>query len=505
MSAVPAPDWSVHLPPGLAAADVDLAAGGSLPGSWSAAWAAAPDREVLRTPDGWRLSAAALAERTAAAAGRYAAAGLAPGDRVLVSAVPGVDLVVAYVAALRAGLTVVPANTAYTGRELAHVVADAGPRLAVVDDPGRLAGLDLDATTPDLARLPAGSGVGAALDAAAPDDVALIVYTSGTTGLPKGALLTHANLLATAHAVRLAWRWQPDDRLALCLPLFHIHGLGVGLHGTLTAGASLVLLPKFDPAAVASAIGGHGATLFFGVPTMYHRLAESPQLAALGGLRLAVSGSAPLPAELHAALAAGSGQRVLERYGMTETGMLVSNPYDGERRPGTVGFPLPGVSVRLVPREGGTTEIEVRGPNVISGYLNRDAATTDAFTADGWFRTGDLGTLDDDGYLRISGRAKELIISGGYNVHPREVEEVLRGHPGVADAAVVGAPSAEWGETVVAFVVPADAVDTAVLQQELGQWCADRLAPYKRPRGWRWVPAIPRNALGKILRHELTV
>ncbi|HEU5109597.1 MAG TPA: AMP-binding protein, partial [Micromonosporaceae bacterium] len=216
-------------------------------------------------------------------------------------------------------------------------------------------------------------------------------------------------------------------------------------------------------------------------------------------LRLAVSGSAPLPAELHAALSAGSGQRVLERYGMTETGMLVSNPYDGQRKPGTVGFPFPGVRVRLAD----TGEIEVTGPNVIAGYYERPEATAEAFTADGWFRTGDLGELDEDGYLRISGRAKELIISGGYNVYPREVEEVLRDHPAVADAAVVGAPSAEWGETVVAFVVPGDAAGTAALEGALAEWCAERLASYKRPRGWRWVDAIPRNALGKVLRHEL--
>jgi malonyl-CoA/methylmalonyl-CoA synthetase len=506
----PAPDWAVHLPSGSAAEPdpgVDLGAGGSLPGAWRAAWAAAPEREVLRTPDGVRLSAAELAERTAAAAGRYAAAGLRPGDRVLMSAPPSVDLVIAYVAAIRAGLTVVPANTAYTGRELAHLVADAGPRLAVLDEPGRLTGLDVLATVPELTGLP---GAGAAvLDAARPGDVGLIVYTSGTTGLPKGAPLTHANLLATAHAVRLAWRWTPDDRLALCLPLFHIHGLGIGLHGTLVAGGSLVLLPKFDPAAVAGAIGDDGATMFFGVPTMYHRLAGSPHLGALGRLRLAVSGSAPLPAELHVALAEGSGQRVLERYGMTETGMLVSNPYEGERRPGTVGFPLPGVSVRLAPRAGGTAEIEVRGPNVIAGYLNRPAASAEAFTTDGWFRTGDLGTLDDDGYLRISGRAKELIISGGFNVYPREVEEVLREHTDVADAAVVGTPSPEWGETVVAFVVPGPTAGgpgdpgSAGLEQRLADWCAQRLAPYKRPRAWRWIDAVPRNALGKIMRHEL--
>jgi malonyl-CoA/methylmalonyl-CoA synthetase len=459
---------------------------------------------VLSTLDGGAISAGELAERTAAAAGRFAAAGLKPGDRVLMSAGPSLDLIVAYVGALRYGLTVVPANTAYTGHELGLVAADATPALAVLDDPARGTGLDIMVAAPDLAGIPA-PAAGAALDVATPDDVALIVYTSGTTGLPKGAPLTHANLLASAHAVRIAWRWQPDDRLVLALPLFHVHGLGVGLHGTLTAGASALVVPRFDPAAVATAIRDHGATMFFGVPTMYHRLAGSAYLGDLRGLRLAVSGSAPLPADLHDAVARGGGQRILERYGMTETIMLVSNPYDGERRPGTVGFPLPGVRLRLAPREGGTgvTEIEVTGPNVISGYRNRPDATGTAFASDGWFRTGDLGVLDDDGYLVISGRAKELIITGGYNVYPREVEEALRAHPAVADAAVVGAASAEWGETVVAFVVPADPIDTSTLRVELEQWCADRLAPYKRPRDWRWTDRVPRNALGKILRHEL--
>jgi malonyl-CoA/methylmalonyl-CoA synthetase len=269
----------------------------------------------------------------------------------------------------------------------------------------------------------------------------------------------------------------------------------VGLGGTLTAGASATLIPKFSPDAVATAIE-RGSSLFFGVPTMYHRLVESPQLSTLERLRLAVSGSAPLAPEVFAAIRAGSGQDVLERYGMTETVMLVSNPYDGERRPGTVGLPLPGVDLRLAGPEG-AAEIQVRGPNIVRGYLDNPEATAEAFTVDGWFRTGDLGVLDEAGYLRISGRAKELIITGGFNVYPREVEEVLREHPGVVDAAVVGAPSAQWGETVVAFVV-GDASDV-----DLETWCADRLVGYKRPREWRRVSTIPRNALGKVLRHEL--
>jgi malonyl-CoA/methylmalonyl-CoA synthetase len=396
---------------------------------------------------------------------------------------------------------VVPANNAYTATELRALVEAARPGLAVLDDPVRLDDAAVPTTTVDLAGLPAAAAV--ELDRAGTDDTALIIYTSGTTGRPKGVPLSHGNLLASAHAVRLAWRWEPDDNLALCLPLFHVHGLGVGLHGTLVTGAAATVIPRFEPGAIGQAVTKSGATMLFGVPTMYHRLAESPNLPDLAGLRLAVSGSAPLPAELHAAIREGCGQVVLERYGMTETVMLVSNPYDGERRPGTVGFALPGVQVRLAPRDGGTAEIEVRGPNVISGYLDNPAVTAEAYTSDGWFRTGDLGVLDADGYLAISGRAKELIITGGYNVYPREVEEVLRGHDAVIDAAVVGAPSEQWGETVVAFVVPGDAADRAALLSRLDEWCAERLVPYKRPREWRIVESIPRNALGKIMRHEL--
>jgi len=500
-----APDWAVHLPPGTARSDVDLLAGGSLPGAWTAAWRSDGKRVVLSTLDGDRVSAAEVEERSAAAARGYAAAGLGAGDRLLMSAGASVDLIVAYVGALRAGLTVVPANNAYTAAELTALVEAAGPKLAVLDDPARLAGATIPVTTPSLASLRAARTARAVeLDGARAYDTALIIYTSGTTGRPKGVPLSHGNLLASAHAVRLAWRWEADDNLALCLPLFHVHGLGVGLHGTLVAGATATVIPRFEPEAVAQAVAQAGATMLFGVPTMYHRLAESPCLGELAGLRLAVSGSAPLPAELHEAVREGSGQVVLERYGMTETVMLVSNPYDGDRRPGTVGFPLPGVEVRLAPREGGTAEIQVRGPNVIAGYLDNPTATAEAYTSDGWFRTGDLGSLDDDGYLRISGRAKELIITGGYNVYPREVEEVVRSHPGVADCAVAGLESAKWGETVVAFVVPEAAVDAGPLLSELDDWCSERLVAYKRPREWRIVDAIPRNALGKILRHELT-
>jgi malonyl-CoA/methylmalonyl-CoA synthetase len=229
---------------------------------------------------------------------------------------------------------------------------------------------------------------------------------------------------------------------------------------------------------------------------MYARLAASDRAAELGRLRLCVSGSAPLPAELHRALSERAGQRVLERYGMTETAMNVSNPYDGERRPGSVGLPLPGVELRL--SDGG--EIELRGPNVFRGYWEREEAAAESFTADGWFRTGDLGTLDDDGYLRIEGRSKELIITGGFNVYPREVEDVLRAHPGVADAAVAGLPDPEWGETVAAWVV---AAEEELEPAELTAFAAERLAAFKRPRKVTVVTDLPRNALGKVLKHEL--
>jgi malonyl-CoA/methylmalonyl-CoA synthetase len=336
-----------------------------------------------------------------------------------------------------------------------------------------------------------------ALDRAAPEDPALIGYTSGTTGTPKGAVLSHANLLAGAESVALAWRWTAEDRLVLALPLFHSHGLCVGLHGTLLAGGSAVLLPRFETDGVLDAAADHQATLFFGVPTMYQRLASSSRVGELARLRLCVSGSAPLAAELHRAISERSGQQVLERYGLTETLMNVSNPYDGERRPGSVGLPLPGVELRL--SQGHEGEIQVRGPNVFGGYWQQGDATAASFD-DGWFCTGDLGCLDPDGYLRILGRSKELIITGGLNVYPREVEDVLLSHPQVAEVAVLGMPSEEWGEVVTAFVVPSGQRHDV---DSLLAFAADRLAPFKRPRRVEFVEALPRNALGKVLKHEL--
>jgi malonyl-CoA/methylmalonyl-CoA synthetase len=494
----PVRPWRDHLPPGMSPEDVALASAGSLVAAWRRRWDDDPGRIVLTDTAGAALTAAALDERSSVAAARLAAAGVRAGDRVVVSADASLDHVVAYVGVLRLGAVALPLNGAYRAPEIRHIVGDAEITAAVTDDVERGRWIAAAApaaviTPPDLTGLPGPTGVLDGLDATIGDDPALLVYTSGTTGAPKGAVLRHANLLASAEAVALAWRWAPDDRLVLALPLFHMHGLGVGLHGTLTAGASAVLLPRFDPADVLDRIRA-GGTMFFGVPTMWHRLAAAQGAEALARLRLGVSGSAPLPPDLHAAVAARAGRPPLERYGMTETVMLVSNPYDGERRPGSVGFPLPGVDVRLA--DGG--EIEVRGPNVFAGYWRRAEATAHSFR-DGWFRTGDLGAADPDGYLRIVGRAKELIISGGYNVYPREVEEVLLAHPGVVDSAVVGIPDPEWGETVCAFV----AAEPGITDHDLEDWCGSRLAAYKRPRRWERIDEVPRNALGKVLRHAL--
>ena len=495
------PPWAVHLPEGVA---FDLPAPGTLVGAWTERLADDPDRPLLHAEGAW-TTRGEFFERTSAVAGRLAAAGLVAGDRVLVSGPSSLDLAVAHVACLRLGLVVVPVNGSYTGGELGHMVADCRPVAALVDHDGwadLLLGFDDDLIVATTAvDLP--DGPTPLLDGSAPEDPAIIGYTSGTTGAPKGAVLTQANLLAGAESVCLAWRWTDADRLLLCLPLFHMHGLGVGLHGTLLAGGSAVLQPGFAPDRVLDGIAEQGCSMFFGVPTMYHRLADHDGVAELGRLRLCVAGSAPLPPVLHARFA-NIGVSVLERYGMTETVMLVSNPYEGERRAGSVGFPLPGVDLCLDPS---TSEIQVRGPNVFSGYWERPDATAGAFVADGgggaaWFRTGDLGSVDDDGYVTITGRAKELIITGGFNVSPGEVDEVLAAYPAVAEVAVAGVPSEEWGEEVVAFVVVLDG-QTCLTVDDLREFARDRLASHKLPRRMVRIDALPRNSLGKVLRHEL--
>ncbi len=535
-----------HLPAG-----VDLEGfgrGGSLPAVWSRRWAGVADSPVLfdATPGGagrW-MTADELEDRSRRAAERLGQLGAVPGDRVLWSCRPSAAALVVAVGVLRAGLVLVPFNPQATAREVAHVVSDVRPAVAVVDGADQRRWLLQAAVEPvavtDPALTPAGGAVRrpgprlpvapalpgldpagpAVLDAPAPNAAALIGYTSGTTGAPKGAVLTHANLLAGTEALVAAWRWDASDRLVHTLPIFHAHGLCVGVFGTLLSGGSAVLLGRFDPVSVEEACRWHHASLFFGVPTMYHRLVDAPQGRVLGRLRLAVSGSAPLAADLHRRLSRQVGIDVLERYGMTETLMTVSNPVEGERRPGTVGFPLPGVEVRLAPavaggassapavaggastQPRGAAQILVRGPGVFAGYWDRPVANAEAFS-DGWFYTGDLGAVDDAGYLRILGRSTELIISGGFNVYPAEVEEVLAAHPAVAEVAVTGTPSDEWGEVVTAWVVPAVGSGDDALVADLVQHAATRLSAYKRPRLVRFVEELPRTALGKVQRGAL--
>jgi len=520
-SSSPTPGWAAHLPAGVTREKLDLLADRTLPGRWARRWGERLRSPQLQDVDGAWINSDELEERTRLAAQALLASGLAQGDRLLISAATSAAFVIAYVAALRAGLVVVPVNTAYTSAELMRIVVGARPAGAVLDSSERAAWIhaasrgstavfDLDLgglTAPDRA---------AKIDRVDSADPALLLYTSGTTGEPKGALLTHGNLLAGATAVNLAWRWREDDVLLLALPLFHLHGLGVGINGSLCAGSSIVLRPGFEADDVARRCTA-GISMFFGVPTMYQRLASSGGAAALAPLRLLVCGSAPLPAALANEIAVTCGQIPLERYGMTETVMLTSNPYDGPRKPGTVGFALPGVELRLArpapgsgshPGAGSDSgsgsgsahgEVQVRGPSVIGGYYERPDATAEAFTADGWFRTGDLGQFDEGGYLRLVGRSKELIITGGYNVHPREVEEALATHADVREVAVVGRPSEAWGEEVTAVVVAERPVSAEQLRAHAGRV----LAPYKVPKRIEFTAQLPRNAMGKVIRTEL--
>jgi len=458
-----------------------------------------------------------LQKRVEAFSGALSAWGIESGERVALFLDNCPDFLAAYLGVWLAGSVVVLVNTQYRQVELRHILSDAGVRLCITDHE-RLAELarvradlpDLEAVVDVDAKLDAflASGYDHAPNLPFADDLAVIAYTSGTTGRSKGAMLLHRNLIANITSLREAWRWTADDHLLLALPLFHAHGLMVGAHGTLTAGAMMTLHRRFDAAPIYRALCTEPLTMFFGVPTMYIRLlaeATAHPERRPRPLRLFVSGSAPLSPQTFVEWQALTGQVILERYGMTETIMNTTNPYDGERRPGTVGLPFPRQEARVVhvrTREplpdGETGEIEVRGPHVFAGYWQRADATAEAFDADGWFRTGDLGHRSADGYYTISGRAKELIISGGYNIYPREVEEVLAQCPGVAEVAVVGLPDAEFGEQVVAVVVRDDPALTA---DTLIAFCRDQLAGFKKPRTVHFVNTLPRNALGKLQKH----
>jgi malonyl-CoA/methylmalonyl-CoA synthetase len=444
--------------------------------------------------------------------------GLEPGERVALFLGNSPDFLAAYLGIHLAGGVVVPVNTQYRRGELRHIYEDAGVRLCFTDGERRP---ELEGVREDLPRLEAVIDAGEELEdflqTAEPyepvlpegDDLAVIAYTSGTTGRSKGAMLLHRNLVANIEAIREAWRWTADDHLLLTLPLFHTHGLMVGAHGTFFSGASAELRRNFDAAAVYDALLEGSFTMFFGVPTMYTRLLREAEEREErpSPLRLYVAGSAALSPQAFERFEELFGERILERYGMTETGMNLTNPYDGERRAGTVGGPFPGQEARVVDVEyreplpaGEVGEIEVRGPHVFEGYWNRPDATEEVLREDGWFSTGDLGSVSEDGYFTISGRTKELIISGGYNVYPREVEELLEGCSGVAEVAVVGLPDEEFGERVTAVVVRDD---PELSEREVQDFCRDDLAGYKKPREVVFVDELPRNAMGKVLKHEV--
>jgi malonyl-CoA/methylmalonyl-CoA synthetase len=446
--------------------------------------------------------------------------------RVAVWATSSLETAVAVIAVLRAGVAAVPLNPKSGEKELGHILADSTPTL-VLAAPGD----ELPSPLRHLERVDVDvRGVGMDGPDVTPgdEDPALVVYTSGTTGPPKGAVIPRRAIAATLDALADAWEWTGDDVLVHGLPLFHVHGLVLGILGPLRRGGSVRHLGRFSTEGVTRELND-GATMMFGVPTMYHRIAETlpddPELVkSLGRARLLVSGSAALPVHDHERITSATGRRVIERYGMTETLMLCSSRWtppdprpsvraDGEPRAGTVGVPLPGVELRLVEEDGtplalydgeSVGEIQVRGPNLFTEYLNRPDATAAAFTSDGWFRTGDMAVRDPDGYVRIVGRkATDLIKSGGYKIGAGEIENALLEHPGVREAAVTGEPDPDLGERVVAWIVPTDPQSPPGLD-ELADHVASRLAPHKRPRVVHHLSELPRNDMGKILKRSLT-
>ncbi len=463
-----------------------------------------------------------LHERSAQLAQALVALGVEPGERVAVQVEKSAEAVFLYLACLRAGAVYLPLNPAYTLTELEYFIGDAQPAVLVCD-PTRQSLLMPAARQLGVRHVVTlgADGVSGSLPARAdaqpaafldllrePDDLAAILYTSGTTGRSKGAMLTHANLASNAFALKAAWRYVAGDELIHALPLFHVHGLFVALNVTLAAGAGLLLLPGFDAAAVLALLPQ--ATVLMGVPTFYVRLLQQPALdrARCASMRLFISGSAPLLPETHREWRERTGHEILERYGMTEAGMITSNPYNGERIPGSVGMPLAGVSLRVVDLERGLPVpagevgmIEVRGPNVFRGYWRMPDKTRAEFRADGWFVTGDVGHVDARGYVCIVGRGRDLVITGGFNVYPREVEAELDALPGVAESAVIGLPHPDFGEGVTALVVPLQG--TQPTEAGLQAALRERLAGYKCPKRILFTAELPRNAMGKVQKQAL--
>ncbi len=473
----------------------------------------------LHLPSGDTITYGAFVERAARMGAALRAMGLNPGDRLAAQVEKSPDAVALFAACTSQGIILLPLNTAYTPAELDYFVTDSGARMLLAD-PAKADALG-EVAAQSGARLETlgtqGDGTLAeATDAAAPaapeprgeQDLAAFLYTSGTTGRSKGAMLSQENLLSNARTLTDYWRFTDSDVLLHALPIFHTHGLFVAINVTLIAGGSMIFLPRFDVDAVLEALPR--ATSMMGVPTFYTRLLADERFTRdVGGhLRLYTSGSAPMLEETHHRFEQRIGQSILERYGMTETNMSTSNPYDGERRPGTVGFPLPGVELRIctpgtedeVPT-GETGMIEVRGPNVFQGYWQMPEKTADELRANGWFITGDLGTRDADGYVTIVGRDKDLVISGGYNIYPREVEQVIDAQPGVLESAVIGVPHPDMGEGLVAVIVPrpGETPDGAAIAAAV----STQLARFKQPRAYVTAPQLPRNTMGKVQKAEL--
>jgi malonyl-CoA/methylmalonyl-CoA synthetase len=435
--------------------------------------------------------------------------GIGRGDRVAVHLANRLEFLDIFLACLRLGAIFVPVNVLYREREMAHILSDADPALVVAVQATR-ALLPAGAPVADVDALAADAAAASPLRETAAidgDDPAAIVYTSGTTGRSKGAVLSHNNFLANTTSLLACWRISHEDRYLAVLPLFHVHGLANGIGCWLASGCRMRLVGRFDHQRAAALFETFQPTLFFGVPTIYVRLVEWPDEIArrIGArVRLFVSGSAPLPTPVFDAFRERYGHTILERYGMSETLMLASNPYVGERRPGTVGRPLPGVSLRIVDAEGQRVppdtvgHVQVRGPNVFREYWRNPEATVAAFV-DGWFRTGDLGEQSSDGYVTLRGRATDLIISGGFNIYPREIEDLLLEIPGVREVAVVGVPDPRRGEVPVAFVVSREGFDADLARAA----CERGLASFKVPRAFAIVDALPRNALGKVQKHLL--
>ena len=482
--------------------------------------AAAPDpgKAFLRPPGAPAIAYGDAFARGAQFAHVLTRHGLAPGDRVAVQTEKSPAALILYLACLRAGLVYLPLNTGYTPAELAYFVQDATPKLFVAAEKNVNA---IAAAVPAVEFLTLSDDglAGSLIDEAGsaprdfPDspvgmnDLASILYTSGTTGRSKGAMLSHGNLHSNAVSLKEAWAFSSDDVLLHALPIFHIHGLFVATNVTMLSGASMLFLPKFEPDAVFAALPD--ATVMMGVPTFYTRLLKDPRLSpqTTGHMRVFISGSAPLLPETFRDWQTRTHHTLLERYGMTETNMNSSNPYKGDRVPGSVGFPLPGVEIRIADGEGRALPqgeigmIEVRGPNVFQGYWNMPEKTAAEFRQDGFFITGDMGMIGPDGYLRIVGRGKDLIITGGLNVYPREIEALLDDVPGVEESAVVGLPHEDFGEGVTAFII---ARDGATLTEEQVQGALrDRLARFKQPKRVLFLKALPRNTMGKVQKAAL--